>query len=133
MGSSPVTATTPPHPDLIPLVDAVEGCLRSARVAAGELLVVAFSGGGDSTALLLALRQAAPRRGAALLAGHVDHGLDPGSAARASAARAIAARLGVPFELLAPAVPPSPISGAGREAAARELRYGLLEGLRLRR
>jgi tRNA(Ile)-lysidine synthase len=102
-------------------------------VVARDLLLVAFSGGADSTALLLALREVAPPLGCSLLAAHVDHGLDAGSAARAASAGAIAARLGVPFQLLAGPGPSPPAAGAGREAAARHLRYSLLDALRLER
>ena len=44
-------------------------------------LAVAFSGGGDSLALLLAARAFAGRHGRRLAAVHVDHGLQPHSAA----------------------------------------------------
>ncbi|HEV8631479.1 MAG TPA: ATP-binding protein, partial [Thermoanaerobaculia bacterium] len=87
MGSSPVTAT------ISPLRAAIEGCLAGeAWASPGDLLLLAFSGGADSTALLLAMTELAPARGWRLLAAHVDHGLDPGSTGRAAAAAALAAR-----------------------------------------
>src|SRR5436309_12678783 len=91
MGSSPFTATT--H-----LLQSLETFFRSPLpLGTGDGVVAAFSGGADSTALLWGLAQLAARRGAHLVAAHLDHGLDPGSAGRASAAAATAARLGVPF------------------------------------
>jgi tRNA(Ile)-lysidine synthase len=141
MGSSPVTATTHPlHEHLSAdregaierVVRALDAELpRLAPIAAGHRFLVALSGGPDSTALLLAAAQLAPLRGWSLLAAHVDHRLDAGSSARAEGARALAGELGVPCQVLA-----SPDSGAllraarrrsGPEAAARDLRYRLLE------
>lgn len=66
--------------------------LRSARA-----LVIAVSGGPDSTALLvLAARwRAALKNGPTLVAVTVDHGLRPESAREARAVKRLAARLGV--------------------------------------
>src|SRR5215475_5559144 len=94
MGSSPFTATTP----CLDLLQSLETFFcPPLPLTAGDRLVAAFSGGADSTALLWGLSQLAARRGAWLVAAHLDHGLDPGSAGRAAAAAATAARLGVPF------------------------------------
>lgn len=57
-------------------------------------LVVGFSGGPDSAALLHALHAA----GWPLVAAHLDHGLRPESAAEAEAARQVAAGYGLVFE-----------------------------------
>ena len=56
-------------------------------LAPGHRLVVAYSGGQDSTCLLHALAQ----RGLDLVAAHVDHGLRPESAADAERVAQIAA------------------------------------------
>ena len=67
--------------------------LLSAELARGARgpWVVAFSGGGDSTALALGLAELAPRHGIAVHLFHVDHALDPGSGGRGAGAAAIAA------------------------------------------
>lgn len=88
-------------------------------------LLVAVSGGPDSVALLHALTQLAPRPG--LVAGHVDHGIHPDSAAVAARVRALAASLGIAAEVETLALGP----GAS-EAAAREARHAALERLRRR-
>src|SRR5881628_3525935 len=101
MGSSPFTATT----ICMDLLQSLETFFRPPHpLAAGDGLIAAFSGGADSTAVLWGLQQLAARRhgqgirpGIQLVAAHLDHGLDPGSAGRAAAAAATAARLGVPF------------------------------------
>jgi len=64
------------------------------------------------------------------VAAHLDHGLDPGSAGRASAAAATAARLGVPFVLARREVPALRRPGESAESAARRVRYGFLEEVR---
>lgn len=100
--------------------------------AASCLGIVAFSGGPDSTALLLALMRRWRRdepghdRRPPLLAAHLDHAADPGSRDRARQAARIARRLGVPFvshRLAASQVAPH---GEGAEAAARQRRYAFL-------
>ena len=86
--------------------------------------VAAFSGGPDSTALLHAARGLARARGAALLAAHVNHGLQPAAAAFEARCRAVCAEWGVAFEALR--VPARPAPGASPEAAARTARYRAL-------
>lgn len=94
-----------------------------AGAAAGEILVIAFSGGPDSLALLLAASRLAPRLQLELVAAHLDHGLDAGSAARAARARELAAPLAASFRLgHAGERPP----GESREAFARRVRYDFL-------
>jgi len=91
--------------------------------------VVAFSGGLDSTALLLCASRLFPLT-APLTAAHLDHGLDAGSAGRAASAAAVAARLGVPFVAERRPVPALRQPGESLEAAARRVRYGFLEEVR---
>lgn len=94
-----------------------------ARAVRGAPSIVAFSGGPDSTALLLAVRSGSPRFGWKPVAVHVDHRLDGGSARRARAAARIASRVDVPFEVHeARALPP----GSSLEEWARAERYRLL-------
>ncbi len=92
-------------------------------------MLVAFSGGGDSTALLWGLRQLAPQLAPALHAAHLDHRLDAGSARRAEHARELAATLGVPLTLEHLDPRRDPAGGESREAWARHRRYAFLEQL----
>ncbi len=103
---------------------------RSVPLEPGERLVVAFSGGPDSTALLAGLARLARRRPLQLLAAHLDHGCDPASGERAERAGALAAALGV--EHVAGRRPIGARLGPGEsfEAAARRVRYGFLEEVR---
>lgn len=64
---------------------------------AGTSVVVAYSGGADSKALLLALHFLAPRVGLSLHAATLDHGLRAESAAEVAEAAALCARLGIRF------------------------------------
>jgi tRNA(Ile)-lysidine synthase len=90
-------------------------------------LGVAFSGGADSTALLLAARDWARIPGASIAALHVDHGLDSGSRERAERAEQIARGAGVAWSTTRIRV------ARGRreswEEAARRQRYQALAGL----
>jgi tRNA(Ile)-lysidine synthase len=94
-----------------------------ADLGAGDLVLVALSGGADSLALAAAAAFEAPRAGLAAGAVVVDHGLQPGSAGVAEAAAAQATALG-----LAPLVVRKvSVGGAGGpEAAARDARYAAL-------
>ena len=104
---------------------AAEGKTLFAPLAHAPALVLAVSGGPDSTALLvLAARWRATRKnGPDLLAITVDHGLRPEAAAEARAVRRLAQKLGVRHRTLRwegkkPAT--------GLQQAAREARYALL-------
>lgn len=90
-------------------------------------MVVAFSGGCDSTALLHALARLGPRLGAELLAAHIDHGLHPDSARWAVRCAAFCQALGVPCHTIRVTV--GAAKGESPEAAAREARYAALATL----
>jgi tRNA(Ile)-lysidine synthase len=83
-------------------------------------LLLAISGGPDSTALLA---MAAEWAGARLYAATVDHGLRPEGAAEAAAVARLCARLGVPHATL---VWEGEKSTARLQERAREARYDLL-------
>jgi tRNA(Ile)-lysidine synthase len=85
---------------------------------AGTKVDCAFSGGADSTALLVL----AVAAGCDVTAIHVDHGLRSASAAEAAQARALATTLGVEFRLLTVKVAPGP----NLEARARAARLAAL-------
>jgi tRNA(Ile)-lysidine synthase len=96
---------------------------RRLLFAAQSRVLVALSGGPDSTALVAAL--AALRDAGALMsvhACHVDHGLRPGSADDGDACEALCRRLGVPLDRVSIVVPP----GDNVQAAARRARYAAL-------
>ena len=87
-------------------------------------VAVAWSGGGDSTALLALALDWAKAQGGRVRALHVDHGLRANSADEARLLAARAASLGVEFECL-PWQGPKPATGV--MAAARDARMALLE------
>ena len=96
----------------------IDGQWRQAQ------LCVALSGGMDSTVLLHAMSALARDGGVALRALHVDHGLEPASAAWAEHCRRLCGAYHVPLEMKALALTPPP--GASLEATAREARYAVL-------
>ena len=105
--------------------NAVRACLSD--LAAGDLLLVACSGGADSLALAAATAFLAPRLGLRAGGVTVDHGLQPGSAERAASVAATLGKLGLdPVRSTAVTVAPAR-SAAGPEAAARVARYGALD------
>lgn len=85
-------------------------------------LAIAFSGGPDSTALLLAASLVAPKR--RVRAVHVDHGWHADSGQWARHCRDVARRIGVGCEIVAAGIDPD--SGEGPEAAARRARHDRL-------
>ena len=116
----------PGHPARLALARALRDAL--ADLPRGALVLVACSGGPDSTALALAAaRLARPRRlrAARLRVGlvTVDHGLDAASGARAGAALALGEALGLD-PVLRCDVTVSTVGGP--EAAARDARHAAL-------
>jgi tRNA(Ile)-lysidine synthase len=97
-----------------------QAAVPGARAGKPRLrLVIALSGGADSTALLRGVSQYLGKQ-FAVLALHADHGLHPESGRWADHCRQLCKRLGVPIEVESVSV-----SNAGNlEAAARDARYG---------
>ena len=89
-------------------------------LARGERVLVALSGGPDSTALLLMLRE----QGVDVIAAHYDHALQAGSAQAAAHVRRLCASLGVPVVLERRT---EPLARGSIQAAARTLRYAFLD------
>jgi tRNA(Ile)-lysidine synthase len=107
---------------LHPFEARVAATVRRGRLfRARERVVVALSGGPDSTALLLALHAL----GVPLVAAHLDHGLRRGSAGDAAAARMLARSLGIPFRSLRLRALRRRARGSLEDAARRE-RYAFL-------
>ncbi|MGI8609088.1 MAG: tRNA lysidine(34) synthetase TilS [Candidatus Dormibacteria bacterium] len=105
------------------LVEAVLHACRRDPVLGGRgatRVVVALSGGPDSSAMLHALARAASSLNLNLTAVHVDHGLRPASAGDAAASTAFAAELGISVEVHR--VRPR---GGGEDAARRARHAGL--------
>jgi tRNA(Ile)-lysidine synthase len=88
----------------------------------GAHLLVAVSGGPDSTALVAGLAELRATYGLTLTAAHVDHALRPESAAEADAVATLCARLGLTLERRRVAIG----RGPGLEARARRERYRAL-------
>jgi tRNA(Ile)-lysidine synthase len=108
-------------------VSAAEARTLFDPLAGAASLILAVSGGPDSTALLLlaARWRSARKSGPKLLAVTVDHGLRRASASEARAVKRLARTLGVPHRTLRwrgrkPAT--------GLQEAARDARYRLLAG-----
>ena len=93
------------------------------QISSTDHVLVAFSGGPDSTALLLAL----PESGYRVTAAHFDHALRDGSELVAQQVASLCSRIGVPLisERRAVAVP-----NGSLQAAARKLRYDFLDRAR---
>jgi tRNA(Ile)-lysidine synthase len=107
--------------------DPVAACVRAALErwpppADGARLIVAFSGGVDSTVLLAALARL--KLHVPLCAAHVDHGLHPDSPLWSAHCEATARALGV--ELVTARVEVERRARSGLEAAARTARYAAL-------
>ena len=117
-------------------------CLSVERFCCNELefdcagtpptsLVVAYSGGADSKALLLALHFLAPRMGLALHAATLDHSLRPESADEVAEASALCVRLGIRFHTERRDVAAfASCRGIGLEEAGRLERLSFLETVR---
>jgi tRNA(Ile)-lysidine synthase len=107
---------TTPHPLLL-------GLRQSGLIAPTDRVLVAVSGGPDSTALLLALIE----EGDAVVVAHYDHALQPGSDRAADHVRGLCERLGVDV-LIERREKPMPRGSV--QAGARALRYEFLDRAR---
>ena len=94
-----------------------------ALVSPGDHVLVACSGGPDSTALLHVLHRLRSELGITLCVASIDHGLRPESASEVEHVGAFASTLGVPFY---PVRVDLATEGVSIQARARELRYGAL-------
>lgn len=111
-----------------PILNALDAALGRLRPDWRERrLLVAFSGGPDSTALLLALHELLGESGRGRLrAAHVNHGLQGQAGDWAAHCMSQARSLGVALACREVEVLPS---GRGIEAAARRARYSALKSL----
>ena len=108
-------------------------CTREGLLQPGAplRLAAAVSGGADSMALLLLLRQLQPRFGYTLSACHVNHGLRGQSADRDEAfVRAECVRLGVPLRVFHAAELALPPAHAGDGLGAPSALHGLCAAAR---
>jgi len=127
-GRGGLTLRSPPAVSAV--LERVVATSRSASLfPPGSALVVAVSGGPDSTCLLHALaRVRRLLRIRRLVACHVDHGLRADSSLDAAYARRQAERLRIPFALRV--LQGTPAKGESVEAWARVARYEALAELR---
>jgi tRNA(Ile)-lysidine synthase len=120
-----VLSTARPGESAAEPISETEAASLFAQLVGLPRLVVALSGGPDSTALLVLLARWRATHGQApeLIAVTVDHGLRPGSAREAAAAKRRAVALGVRHQTLHwRGEKPQ----TGVQEAARAARYGLL-------
>ena len=96
----------------------------------GDRLLIAFSGGPDSLALAWALRKLQPTLGLDLHALHVDHGLDGDSERRAAAALGLCQEMKIRCTVERHPIAPADSPSESLEAAARRVRYRVLEDCR---
>jgi tRNA(Ile)-lysidine synthase len=105
--------------------DRLREALEAHVPPAATGLVVALSGGGDSSCLLAAAAgMGRAFRNLPLRAAHVDHGLQPAAVAFRAACVALAARYSIPLSIIGATVDSG--GGASIEAAARDARYAAL-------
>lgn len=88
----------------------------------GEIVLIACSGGPDSSALLDALARLAPSRGWRLAVAFVDHGLRPESGAEGELVRHLSGARGLPMTVVRVRVAPGP----SLQDRAREARHEAL-------
>ncbi len=111
----------------MPLADFVTHFRTSFPELVGQRVLVALSGGADSTALLHLLQ--AKDLALDLEAAHVHHGVRGEEAdEHASFCESLCAELSIPCHLLR--IDPRPPLSSGREGTWRQLRYRVLEELR---
>ncbi|HEX2149923.1 MAG TPA: tRNA lysidine(34) synthetase TilS [Actinomycetota bacterium] len=102
---------------MTPAETAADTIARHQMLLPGDRVLAAFSGGADSTALVLVLQQL----GYDVVLGHVDHGMRPGSSGDARHCKSVARRLGLPFLQASVTVDPP------TQSEARRVRYQALQ------
>lgn len=103
-------------------------CRRELGLAPGSHLLLALSGGADSTALAVLLFLLAPRMDLRLSALNVDHGLRPESREETRRICALCRNLGIPCAARRRDVAAAATAWrCGLEEAGRRVRYALLE------
>lgn len=106
------------------LLHIVERTLREeCSLAAGDCLLLAVSGGSDSTAMLHVMARLAPKFGIGLFAHGVDHGLRAEAGRELALAAKLAGELGVAFSSCQIAL----AHGGNLQARARYARYAALQ------
>lgn len=108
------------------LCEVVAACLRR-HLAPDQALVVGFSGGRDSVALLHVLHRLQSQFDFRLGACHVNHGLSPRAGEWELFSRRFCDGLGIPIEVIPVVIPRE--SDEGLEAAARNKRYAAFGSL----
>lgn len=98
---------------------------RFGMLEPGEKILVALSGGPDSTCMLDVLARLGTRWDLEIEVAHVDHGLNPDSAAIASRVTTRAADAGYEVHLMRI----SDLEGSNLQAKARELRYRFFDSI----
>ena len=115
---------------MVSLVERVHRTIhRHGLLPPDARILVAASGGADSTALLFLLGELAPAAGFALAGvAHFNHRLRPAADADEAFSRDLAARLSLPFEVGAGDVADEARrTGSSIEDAGRRMRYAFLE------
>ena len=113
---------------LRPITDALADGARHLGIPDGAALLLAISGGPDSTALLHGAARLAPIRGWRLTVAHLDHALRAASADEAAGVAAAAVRLGLPVEVQRTDVAALAASEhRSLEDAGRQARYRFFE------
>jgi tRNA(Ile)-lysidine synthase len=113
---------------LRPVIDALAAGAARLAIPDGAAVLLAVSGGPDSTALLHGAARLAPGHGWRLTVAHLDHALRPGSADEAAGVEAAAARLGLSVQVHRTNV--AALASAEHrslEDAGRQARYRFLE------
>ena len=99
--------------------------------ARGKRLLIALSGGADSTALACMLAEVREELGLTLFAAHLDHTIRPESAEDTAWCAALCKRLGIVFRAARIDIPAEAArTGEGLETVARRRRYAWLEETR---
>ncbi len=109
--------------------DVLKQIKESGMIKAGDAVLAAFSGGADSVALLLLLREISGHIGFSVCASHVNHGIRGEEADRDERfCRMFCDKRGIPFASSKVNIPETAEkSGEGLEECARRIRYEELE------